>query len=135
MEIAVESMEKDPGAIPHPGRVPEQSLLSLELCLRWRRSCKTFRGRRLDDLGFLCRRDFICGRAMSEGGQGAHTTPWRGQRGGGTPPGGVAASWPSSVSALDSVFVSGKIRTSSFISFNSKNISCVTFLKHKNNRK
>jgi hypothetical protein len=29
----------------------------------------------------------------------------------------------------------GKIGTSAFVSFNSKNISCVTFLKHKNNRK
>jgi hypothetical protein len=38
---------------------------------------------------------------MSVGGPGSHTTPWRGERGGGVPPGGVAASWPSSVSTLD----------------------------------
>jgi hypothetical protein len=31
--------------------------------------------------------------------------------------------------------VSGKIGTSAFVSSNSKNISCVTFLKHKNSRK
>jgi hypothetical protein len=54
---------------------------------------------------------------------------------GGAPPYGVPASWPSSVSALDSVFVSGKIGGSAFISFNSENISRVTFLKYKNSRK
>jgi hypothetical protein len=31
--------------------------------------------------------------------------------------------------------MSGKIGTSGFVSSNSKNISCVTFLKYKNNRK
>ena len=31
MEMAVESMEMAPGAIPRPGRVPEQRLLSPEL--------------------------------------------------------------------------------------------------------
>jgi hypothetical protein len=35
MEMAVESMEMALGAIPHPGRVPEQKLLSLEIGLRW----------------------------------------------------------------------------------------------------
>jgi hypothetical protein len=54
---------------------------------------------------------------------------------GGTPPGGVAASWPSSISALDSVSCREKIRTFGFVSSNSENISCVTFLKHKNSRK
>jgi hypothetical protein len=29
----------------------------------------------------------------------------------------------------------GKIGTSAFLSFNSENISCITFLKYKNNRK
>jgi hypothetical protein len=62
-----------------------------------------------------------------------------------TPPGGVtmgpaplygvASPWPSSVSSLDSVFVSGKIGGLAFVSSNSENISCVTFLKHKNSRK
>jgi hypothetical protein len=51
------------------------------------------------------------------------------------PPGGVATSVPSSVSALDSVFVWGKIGGLAFISSNSENISCITFLKYKNNRK
>jgi hypothetical protein len=35
----------------------------------------------LDYLGFLRRRDFIGGRAVSEGAPGAHTTWWRGQGG------------------------------------------------------
>ena len=33
MKMAVELMEMDPGAIPRPGRVPEQRLLSPELGL------------------------------------------------------------------------------------------------------
>jgi hypothetical protein len=67
---------------------------------------------------------------MLEGGPGAQTTWWRGQ---GDPraPYGVASPWPSSVSALDSVFVSRKIGGLAFISSNFENISCVTFLKYK----
>ena len=52
-----------------------------------------------------------------------------------TPRGGVAASAPSSVSALDSVFGSGKIGGLAFVSSNSENISSTTFLKYKNIRK
>jgi hypothetical protein len=55
--------------------------------------------------------------------------------GGPAPPSGVAASWPLSVSALDSVFMSEKIGGLAFVLSNSKNISCITFLKYKNNRK
>jgi hypothetical protein len=51
------------------------------------------------------------------------------------PPGGVATSVPSSVSALDSVFVSGKKGGLAFVSSNSENISYITFLKYKNSRK
>ena len=51
-----------------------------------------------------------------------------------TPPHGVATSVPSSVSALDSVDVSGKIGWP-FVSSNSENISRTTFLKYKNSRK
>jgi hypothetical protein len=50
MKMAVESMEMAPGAIPRPGRVPEQRLLSPETRLRWRRCCGTFRGSRLPSL-------------------------------------------------------------------------------------
>jgi hypothetical protein len=55
--------------------------------------------------------------------------------GGPAPPYGVASPWPSSVSALDPVFMSGKIGGLAFISSNSENISYVTFLKYKNCRK
>jgi hypothetical protein len=78
MEMAVESMEMAPGAIPRPGRVPKQRLLSPKLRLRWRRCCGTFHGRMLDYLGFSPRREYIGGRAMSEGGPGP------------TPPSGAA---------------------------------------------
>jgi hypothetical protein len=61
-----------------------------------------------------------------------HTVAWPE---GGAPPYGLASPWPSSVSALDSVFVSGKIGGLAFVSSNSENISCITFLKYKNSRK
>jgi hypothetical protein len=63
-EMAVESMEMASGAIPRPGRVPEQRVLSPEIGLRWRQRCGTFRGRRLNSLGFLPQREYIGGRAM-----------------------------------------------------------------------
>jgi hypothetical protein len=67
MEMAVESMEMAPGAIPRPGRVPKQRLLSPELRLRWRRRCGTLSGKRPIHLGFSRRSLFIGGGAMSEG--------------------------------------------------------------------
>jgi hypothetical protein len=129
----VESMEMAPGAIPHPGRVPEQRLLSPELCLRWRQRCRTLSGKMPISLGFSHRRDYIGGRAMLGGGPGAHTTWCRSQR-------GRAILWCACLLApLRLPFgihvMSGKIGTSGFVSSNSENISCVTFLKHKNNRK
>jgi hypothetical protein len=54
---------------------------------------------------------------------------------GGAPPYGVARPWPSSVSALDSVFVAGKIGGLVFVLSNSENISCTTFQKYKNSIK
>ena len=48
---------------------------------------------------------------------------------------GVATSAPSSVSALDSVFVLEKIGGLALVSSNFENISCTTFLKYKNSRK
>jgi hypothetical protein len=56
-------------------------------------------------------------------------------RGWAAPPHGEAGPWLGSVSSL--VFwklplISGR---SAFVSSNSENISCVTFLKHKNSRK
>jgi hypothetical protein len=56
-------------------------------------------------------------------------------RRGGTPPHGVPALWPPSDSR--SVFgpLPGKIGVLELVSSNSKNISCVAFLKYKNSRK
>jgi hypothetical protein len=51
------------------------------------------------------------------------------------PPYGVVASVPYSVCALDYVFVSGKIGVLAFVSSNSENIFCTTFLKYENSRK
>jgi hypothetical protein len=55
MEMAVEvieSMEMAPGALPHPGRVPKQRILSPETH-QWRRqSCKTLSRKTPIDLGF-----------------------------------------------------------------------------------
>jgi hypothetical protein len=71
---------------------------------------------------------------MSKLGQGAHTTWWRGQSG------GRATLWCACLLALLLLpfglhVVLEKIETSGFVSSNSKNISYVTFLKHKNNGK
>jgi hypothetical protein len=88
----------------------------------------------LIDLGFSPWSEFIGGWAMSEDTRGP--TPGGGAaRGRPVPPGGVATSWPSSVSALDSVSCQEKIGTSCFVLSNFENISCETFVKHKNSRK
>jgi hypothetical protein len=63
---AMESMEMALGALPHPGRVPEQRLLSPEIGLRWRRCCETFLEKTPTDLGFSRQRLYIGGGAMSE---------------------------------------------------------------------
>jgi hypothetical protein len=133
MEMAVELMEMAPGAIPRPGRVPEQRILSPEIGRRWRQRCGTLSGKTLIDLGFSPRSEFI-GRGAMSGHQGAHTRRWRGKwwtR---------ATGWCGHLLALLRLcfglcVMSEKIGTLGFVSFNSENISCVTFLKHKNGRK
>jgi hypothetical protein len=117
-----------------PGRVPEQRLLFPEIGLRWRQRCGNLLGEMPIDLGFLHRRPFIDGRAMSEGSQGPHTWWWRGQEG------TRATLWCASLLAplrlsFKLRLVSGKIGGSGFVSSNSENIFYVTFLKHKNKRK
>jgi hypothetical protein len=134
MEMAVEPMEMAPGEIPHPSSVPDHRLLSPELRLWRRRRCGTLSGKTPIDLGFSHQRLYIGRGAMSEGTRGAHTRWWRGQ--GWT----RAPRWCGHLLAhLRLCFrlrlMSGKIGTSGFISSNSKNIPCVTFLKHKNSRK
>jgi hypothetical protein len=54
---------------------------------------------------------------------------------GGAPALGVAALWPPSGSPSVFVLCRGKIGTLAFVSSNSKSISYVAFLKHKNSRK
>jgi hypothetical protein len=76
---AMESMETASGALRHPGRVPEQRLMSPKIGLRRRRRCGTFLGETPIDLGFSRRRLLIGEWAMSEGSQGPHTWWWHGQ--------------------------------------------------------
>jgi hypothetical protein len=81
METAVEamtSMEMAPGALPHPGRVPEQRVLSPEICLRWRRRCGTLLGKTPILLGFSVGWLYIGEEAASEVGQGHLTIGPRG---------------------------------------------------------
>jgi hypothetical protein len=93
-----------------------------------------FRGKLIGSLGFSRRGEYIGERAASGGGLGAHTMPWHGL--------GVACAmgWRGRLLApLRLIFglrhASGKIGTLAFVSSNSKNISYVAFLKHKNSRK
>jgi hypothetical protein len=78
-EEATASMEMAPGALPRPGRVPEQRLLSPEICLQQRRHCGTVLGKTQIDLGFSIPRLYIGKRALSEVGPGGLTMGGRGQ--------------------------------------------------------
>jgi hypothetical protein len=121
------------GALPRPGRVLEQRLMSPKI-RRWQRlSCRTSSQKTPTDLGFSVPRLYIGGEAAPEGQQG-YLTMWP-RWPGGTPPHGEPALWPPSGSLLVLVLLPGKIGALAFVSSNSKNISCVAFLKHKNNRK
>jgi hypothetical protein len=97
-------------------------------------ACSMFSGIEFGPLGFSRRGEYIGGREMSGGGPVAHTTWWHRQ--------GVAHAtlWRGyPLAPLHLCFelrlMLGKIGTSAFVSSNSENISCVTFLKHKNNKK
>jgi hypothetical protein len=67
-----------PGTLPHPGRVPEQRLLSPKIRRR-RRSCGTLLEISLTPLGFSVSRLYIGEGASSGGCQGALTCRGRGQ--------------------------------------------------------
>jgi hypothetical protein len=69
-EEATASMEMALGALPRPSRVPEQRLLSPEICLRRRRRCGTALGKTLIVLGFSVPRHYIGEKAASEVGPG-----------------------------------------------------------------
>jgi hypothetical protein len=93
-----------------------------------------FRGKEIRPLGFSRRGDFIDEEAASGGGPGALTIGGCGQGLGRAP---LWCGWP--LAPLRLIFglrkASVKIGGSAFVSSNSENISCVTFLKHKNSRK
>jgi hypothetical protein len=98
-EEATASMEMAPGALPRPGRVPEQRLLSPEICLRRRRRCGTVLRKTPIVLGFSVGRLFIGGEASSEVGPGGLTMGGRGQGLGRAPPVVILAPAPPSVSS------------------------------------
>jgi hypothetical protein len=79
VEEATTSMEMAPGALPHPGRVPEQTLLFLKICLRRRRRCGTVLGKTPIVLGFSVERLLIGEGASSEVDQGGLIMVGRGQ--------------------------------------------------------
>jgi hypothetical protein len=90
----------------------------------------TFRGWRLELLGFFRWSEFIGRRTMLEGGRGAHTRAWRGQGW------GRATLWCGRLLALLRLSFGlrlrvSKIGTSAFVSSNSENISCITFWNTK----
>jgi hypothetical protein len=77
-----------------------------------------FHGKLIGCLGFSHQGEYIGGRTASGGGLGGPTL-WCG--------------WPLAPFHLcfGLRLMSGKIGTSAFVSSNSENISCVTFMKHK----
>jgi hypothetical protein len=89
MEMAVRSMETaetvmetdgdGSGALPRPGRVPEQRLLSPKIRRRRRRNCGTLSGNLPTPLGFSIPRLYIGEGASSGGEQGLLTPGGRGQ--------------------------------------------------------
>jgi hypothetical protein len=79
MEMAVRSMEMAPGALTHPGRVPEQRLLSPEIHRRRRRSYGTLSRKLPIPLGFSVLRLYIGEGASSGGCQGLLPHRGRGQ--------------------------------------------------------
>jgi hypothetical protein len=119
-----------PGALPRPGKVPEQRLLSPEICLRRRRRCRTILGKTPTLLVFSVGRLFMV--------KGHHqewtrvVSPQVGTtRGWAAPPHREASLWPPLGSSSVLVLRPGKIVVWVFSLSNSENISCVAFLKHK----
>jgi hypothetical protein len=97
-------------------------------------ACSRFRGKLIGSLGFSRRGEYIGGRVASGGGPGRLTPWWRSQ---GL---GRATLWCGRPMApLRLIFglceASVKIGGLAFASSNSRNISYVAFLKHKNSRK
>jgi hypothetical protein len=123
-----------PGALPRPGRVPEQRLLSLKIRWRWRWSYGTLSGKLPIPPGFSVPRLYIGEGALSGVAPGL-LTPGRCGQGLGRAGLRESGLWPLSYSSSVLWKLPGKIRLLAFVSSNSENISCVAFLKHKNSRK
>jgi hypothetical protein len=123
-----------PGALPCPGRVLEQRLLSPKIRRQRRRSCGTRSGNLPIDLGFSVLRLLIGEGASSGVDQGGLTMGGRGQGLGRAP---LLCGQPLAPlrSRLVLVLRPGKIGVSELVLSNSENIFCVAFLKHKNSRK
>ena len=79
MEMAVKSMPMAPGALPHPGKVPEERLLSPESCFGVDGGVGTFRGFLIRCLGFSRDGEYMGEEEESAEARGAHTMPRRGQ--------------------------------------------------------
>ena len=73
--MAVESMPMAPGALPHPGRVPEQRLLSPESCFGVDGGVGTFRGFLIRYLGFSRDGEYMGEEAESEEARGGPHAP------------------------------------------------------------
>jgi hypothetical protein len=134
MKTAETAMEMASGALPRPGRVLEQRLLSPEICLWRRRSCGTVLGKTPTDLGFGLRKALNRRRGGVRGPPGGPHYPWARPGGWARPLMVCLPSGPPPTLVRSSVLF-GKIGVLELVSSNSENISCVAFLKHKNSRK
>jgi hypothetical protein len=92
-----------------------------------------FQGKLIGPFRFSHQGEYIGGRAASECGTGGRTTWWRGQ---GLGHATIWCAWPLVLLCLSFGLLdaSGKIGILAFVSPNSKNISYVAFLKHKNSK-
>jgi hypothetical protein len=79
VETAMETDRDGSGGTSRPGRVPEQRLLSPEICRRRRRSCGTLSGKLPTLLGFSVLRLYIGEGASSGVDRGGLTHRGRGQ--------------------------------------------------------
>jgi hypothetical protein len=97
-------------------------------------ACSMFQGKVIRSLGFFHGGELIGERAASGGGP-AGLSPW--WRGPGVGRATLGCGWLLAplhlIFGLREALV--KIEGLAFVSSNSKNISCVAFLKHKNSRK
>ena len=99
-------MKMAPGALPRPGKVPEQRLLSPELGFWMAVELRRISGKILRVLSVLGQGVFMGEEATQGGGQGHQATSKRGQ--GAAPSYRLIAVGLPSGSPLDSVFVSVK---------------------------